>query len=227
MSKDFFNRKIVTTADGSSSIYLPDFDEHYHSHHGAMQESKHVFMKMGWNVVAEKKPHIDLLEVGFGTGLNAWLVYDEVRKNNRGNSVHYTSLELYPVTAEQAAQLNFVGQSHQSEFMRLHEARWNTSVPINNNFTLEKLEVSLQEFQSAHNYDLIFYDAFAPRVQPELWTEEIFLKLFSLLNPGGILVTYCAKGEVRRNMIAAGFSVEKLPGPPGKREMLRAVKSAL
>ncbi len=227
MSKDFFNRKIVTTSDGSSSIYLPDFDEHYHSHHGAMQESKHVFMKMGWNVVAEKKSRINLLEVGFGTGLNAWLVYDEVRKNNRGNSVHYTSLELYPVTAEQAAQLNFVDQSHQSEFIRLHEAEWNVSAQISDKFTLEKVEVSLQEFQSAHNYDLIFYDAFAPRVQPELWIAEIFQKLFSLLNPGGILVTYCAKGEVRRNMIAAGFSVEKLPGPPGKREMLRASKSEL
>lgn len=227
MSKDFFNRKIVTTSDGSSSIYLPDFDEHYHSHHGAMQESKHVFMKMGWELVAERKSHIDLLEVGFGTGLNAWLVYDEVRKNNRGNSVHYTSLELYPVTAEQAAQLNFVDQSHQSEFIRLHDAEWNVSAKINDKFTLEKVEVSLQEFQSAHNYDLIFYDAFAPRVQPELWTAEIFQKLYTLLNTGGVLVTYCAKGEVRRNMIAAGFSVEKLPGPPGKREMLRAVKSEL
>lgn len=227
MSKDFFNRKIVTTSDGSSSIYLPDFDEHYHSHHGAMQESKHVFMKMGWELVAERKSHIDLLEVGFGTGLNAWLVYDEVRKNNRGNSVHYTSLELYPVTAEQAAQLNFVDQSHQSEFILLHDAEWNVSTKINDKFTLEKVEVSLQDFQSAHNYDLIFYDAFAPRVQPELWTAEIFQKLYTLLNPGGVLVTYCAKGEVRRNMIAAGFSVEKLPGPPGKREMLRAVKSEL
>jgi len=227
MSKDFFNRKIVTTSDGSSSIYLPDFDEHYHSHHGAMQESKHVFMKTGWDVTAAKKSHIDLLEVGFGTGLNAWLVYDEVRRSDNGNSVHYTSLELYPVTAGQAAQLNFVDQSHQGEFMQLHDARWNDSVAINDKFTLEKLEVSLQEFQSARHYDLIFYDAFAPRVQPELWTAEIFQKLFSLLNPGGILVTYCAKGEVRRNMIAAGFSVEKLPGPPGKREMLRASKSGL
>lgn len=227
MSKDFFNRKIVTTSDGSSSIYLPDFDEHYHSHHGAMQESKHVFMKMGWDVVVKKKSHVDLLEVGFGTGLNAWLVYDELRKSAKENAVHYTSLELYPVATEDAAQLNFVDADDRSIFLRLHEATWNTSVPINERFTLEKLEVSLQEFQSVRFYDLIFYDAFAPRVQPELWTAEIFLKLFSLLNPGGILVTYCAKGEVRRNMIAAGFSVEKLPGPPGKREMLRAVKSEL
>ncbi|MCK6639901.1 MAG: tRNA (5-methylaminomethyl-2-thiouridine)(34)-methyltransferase MnmD [Bacteroidia bacterium] len=227
MSKDFFNRKIVTTSDGSSSIYLPDFDEHYHSHHGAMQESKHVFMKMGWDVVVKKKSHVDLLEVGFGTGLNAWLVYDELRKSAKENAVHYTSLELYPVATEDAAQLNFVDADDRSIFLRLHEATWNTSVPINERFTLEKLEVSLQEFQSVRFYDLIFYDAFAPRVQPELWTAEIFQKLFLLLKPSGILVTYCAKGDVRRNMIAAGFSVEKLPGPPGKREMLRAVKSEL
>lgn len=227
MSKDFFNRKIVTTSDGSSSIYLPDFDEHYHSHHGAIQESKHVFMKMGWNIFAEQKSHIDILEVGFGTGLNAWLVYDELRKKSKVNSVHYTSLELYPVATEDAAQLNFVDTADRATFMRLHEANWNSSVPIDEKFELEKQEVALQNFQSARCYNLIFYDAFAPRVQPELWTAEIFQKLFSLLNPGGILVTYCAKGEVRRNMIAAGFSVEKLPGPPGKREMLRAVKSEL
>lgn len=227
MSKDFFNRKIVTTSDGSSSIYLPDFDEHYHSHHGAMQESKHVFMKMGWELVAERKSHIDLLEVGFGTGLNAWLVYDELRKNSKVNSVHYTSLELYPVATEDAAQLNFIDAADRAVFMRLHEANWNTSVPLDEKFELEKQEVALQDFQTLRSYDLIFYDAFAPRVQPELWTAEIFQKLYTLLNPGGVLVTYCAKGEVRRNMIAAGFSVEKLPGPPGKREMLRAVKSEL
>jgi tRNA U34 5-methylaminomethyl-2-thiouridine-forming methyltransferase MnmC len=227
MNKDFFNRKIVITADGSSSIYLPDFEEHYHSHHGAMQESKHVFMKMGWDVVAEKKSHIDVLEVGFGTGLNAWLVYDELRRNSKENSVHYTALELYPVALEDAAQLNFVDADDRATFLRLHEATWSDSVSINEKFTLEKQEVSLQDFQSARCCDLIFYDAFAPRVQPELWIVEIFQKLFSLLHPGGILVTYCAKGEVRRNMIAAGFTVEKLPGPPGKREMLRALKPVL
>jgi tRNA U34 5-methylaminomethyl-2-thiouridine-forming methyltransferase MnmC len=224
MSQDFYNRKIVSTSDGSFSIYLPDFDEHYHSHHGAIQESKHVFMKMGWDATAINKSHIDLLEVGFGTGLNAWLVFEALRDTASGKSVHYTSLELYPVSPEHAVQLNFVSESDLAEFMRLHEAAWNTSVGINLRFELEKLEVSLQDFQPSRHYNLIFFDAFAPRVQPELWTSEIFQKLFALLQPGGILVTYCAKGEVRRNMIAAGFKVERLPGPPGKREMLRAIK---
>jgi tRNA U34 5-methylaminomethyl-2-thiouridine-forming methyltransferase MnmC len=181
-------------------------------------------MKMGWDATAINKSHIDLLEVGFGTGLNAWLVFEALRDTASGKSVHYTSLELYPVSPEHAVQLNFVSESDLAEFMRLHEAAWNTSVGINLRFELEKLEVSLQDFQPSRHYNLIFFDAFAPRVQPELWTSEIFQKLFALLQPGGILVTYCAKGEVRRNMIAAGFKVERLPGPPGKREMLRAIK---
>lgn len=224
MNRDFYRREIVITADGSSSIFLPEFNEHYHSHHGAVQESKHVFMKMGWEKVIPAKSHVDILEIGFGTGLNAWLVYDEVKTNSASPVVHYTSLELYPVSSEDAAKLNYVEDSRRGEFMSLHLSEWDKTVQVNQRFTLEKRNTSLQDFVAVRKYDLIFFDAFAPRVQPEMWTREIFDKMFSLMKPGGILVTYCSKGEVRRNMIAAGFEVEKVPGPPGKREMLRCSK---
>ena len=223
VSKDFFNRKIVTTADGSASIYLPDFDEHYHSVHGAVQESKHVFMKMGWEALADRS-NVSILEIGFGTGLNALLVLEECLRHPEVN-VNYISLEAYPVKLEDAAKLNYTEQSR-NEFLKLHEAEWNTPVRITKNFSLEKLQTTLQDFSPQENsFDLVVFDAFAPRVQPELWTEEVFRKMFFAMKPGGILVTYCSKGDVRRAMIAAGLSVEKLQGPPGKREMLRAKKS--
>jgi tRNA U34 5-methylaminomethyl-2-thiouridine-forming methyltransferase MnmC len=223
--KSFFERRIVITEDGSSSIYLPAFDEHYHSSHGAVQESKHVFMEMGWKFLAEKQDEISMLEVGFGTGLNAFLVLQECIRNS-AKQVHYTTLEAYPVSAEDAEKLNYAADPASKEsFLDLHRAAWNNTEKINPNFTLEKLHTPLQEFSPAENtFDLVFFDAFAPRVQPELWTEQVFTKLFHAMKNGGVLVTYCAKGDVRRNMIKAGFNVERLPGPPGKREMLRATK---
>lgn len=224
MNGDFYKREIVITADGSSSIFLPEFNEHYHSHHGAVQESKHVFMKMGWEKVIPGKSHVDILEVGFGAGLNSWLVCDEVKNNSEAPLVHYTSLELYPVSSEDAAKLNYIEDSRRGEFMSLHLSEWDKPALISQRFTLEKLNVALQDFASDRKFNLVFFDAFAPRVQPEMWTKEIFDKMFSLMKPGGILVTYCSKGEVRRNMIAAGFEVEKVPGPPGKREMIRCAK---
>lgn len=223
-SGDFYKREIVTTADGSTSIFLPDFNEHYHSHHGAVQESKHVFMKMGWEEAIPGKKQIDILEIGFGTGLNAWLVYEETLKRNTPE-VYYSAIETFPVSCELAAQMNYVSAEHNAEFMKLHEPTWNEGVKISSRFDLEKLQTTLADFVPFRKYDLVFFDAFAPRVQPEMWTKEVFEKLYASMNPGGILVTYCSKGEVRRNMIAAGFSVEKLPGPPGKREMIRARKT--
>lgn len=217
--KDFYKREIVITGDGSASIFLPDFNEHYHSHHGAVQESKHVFMKMGWDVVCPGKTQVNILEIGFGTGLNAWLVFEDVAQHANSPYVHYTSIEKFPVSAEDARKLNYTSDE---AFMKLHEAAWNSPVMLRDKFTLEKIQVTLQEFAPSRHFDLVFFDAFAPRVQPEMWTKEIFEKIFSCMNTGGVLVTYCSKGEVRRNMIAAGFTVEKVPGPPGKREMLRA-----
>ncbi len=218
----FLDRQLVTTGDGSVSIFLPQFNEHYHSHHGAVQESKHVFMKMGWEEAIKGKSSIEILEIGFGTGLNAWLVMQESKKKE-SPEVYYSAIEAYPVAPGIASQLNYCSPEEKSEFLLLHnDEDWNQGVSVLPKFALEKMKDTLSEFFPFRKYDLVFFDAFAPRVQPEMWTKEVFDKLFAAMNPGGILVTYCSKGEVRRNMIAAGFEVEKVPGPPGKREMLRA-----
>ena len=221
--EQFFRREVVTTGDGSHSVFLPEFNEHYHSHHGAVQESKHVFMKMGWEEAIKGKTEVELLEIGFGTGLNAWLVY-EATLHSDAPAVYYSSIEAFPVAPEMAAQLNYCSPAQRPEFMKLHHAPWNAGITLSAKFVLEKIQTTLADFVPPRQYDLIFFDAFSPRTQPELWTQEVFAKLFGAMNPGGILVTYCSKGDVRRNMIAAGFSVEKVPGPPGKREMLRAVR---
>lgn len=218
-NEKFLDRQLVTTADGSSSIFLPQFNEHYHSQHGAVQESQYVFMKMGWEEATKGKSSIEILEIGFGTGLNAWLVCEESGKES-SPEVYYSAIEAFPVSMEMAAQLNYT--ENKSEFLKLHEAEWNAGVEITPQFSLEKIQTTLADFVPFRKYDLVFFDAFAPSVQPEMWTKEVFGKLFGAMNPGGILVTYCAKGEVRRNMIAAGFEVERVAGPPGKREMLRA-----
>lgn len=233
MSADkFYDRELVTTGDGSSSIFLPQFNEHYHSHHGAVQESKHVFMKMGWEKVIPGKSQVDILEIGFGTGLNAYLVLDEIVDDAEDfPGVHYTALEAYPVDASMVSQLDYWKygsyanpENNRDAFLSLHEATWNEPDEVYPFFIIEKRQVHLQDFVPQREYDLVFFDAFAPRVQPEMWTKEIFDKMYSLMKPDGILVTYCSKGEVRRNMIASGFNVEKVPGPPGKREMLRCSK---
>ncbi len=217
----FYDRQLVTTEDGSSSIFVPHLNEHYHSTHGAVQESQYVFMRMGWEHAIPGKKQIEILEFGFGTGLNAWLVYEEAQKDN-SPEVYYSAIEAFPVTNEMAEQLNYCSPEQQPEFMKLHEVEWNAVIEITPKFALEKIQTTLADFIPFRKYDLVFFDAFAPAIQPELWTKEVFEKLFAAMNSGGTLVTYCAKGEVRRNMIAAGFAVERIAGPPGKREMLRA-----
>lgn len=226
--ENFYERKIVVTGDGSHSIYLPAFDEFYHSSHGALRESLHVFLKHGYEVLAANRTTpLRILEMGFGTGLNAFLTW--LRHAGETFDLHYTSLEAYPVGIETAASLNYLqamhAEQHAEIFNRMHVCAWGKAEIFPGNFTLLKLQTTLQEFSSAEKFDLVYYDAFAPRVQPELWTKEIFDRLFSAMHPGGLLVTYCAKGEVKRSMKAAGFRVEALPGPPGKREMTRAWKS--
>jgi tRNA U34 5-methylaminomethyl-2-thiouridine-forming methyltransferase MnmC len=220
-------RKIVITRDGSSTIYHAELDQHYHSIHGAVQESKHVFMKMGFFPIKESGlelthcKEISILEVGFGTGLNAFLVLQECLRDV-SLKCFYTSLEAFPLSVENSAQLNYAGESEKEYFESLHAAEWNKAISITKNFVLHKIQIKLEDFIPAENsYDLIFFDAFSPEAQPELWTEEIFKKLYHGMKANGILVTYCAKGQVRRNLVAAGFNVERLEGPPGKREMLR------
>jgi tRNA U34 5-methylaminomethyl-2-thiouridine-forming methyltransferase MnmC len=210
------------TEDGSHTLYLPEMDEHYHSVHGAIQESRHVFINAGFEACVVQQPRV--FEVGFGTGLNALLTAIEAGKN--GRKVVYTSVELYPLTLEQALQLNYGKMlGEETLFSTLHQAAWNETVSLTDSFDLRKVEADFASMPMAENeYDLIYFDAFAPNKQEDLWQQEIFDRLFRSLRPDGIFVTYCAKGVVRRMLQASGFVVERLPGPPGKHEMLRARK---
>jgi tRNA U34 5-methylaminomethyl-2-thiouridine-forming methyltransferase MnmC len=211
-------RQLQITADGSHTIQLQDQQITYHSIHGALQESKHVFIDAGWQHYLQNssKQAIHILEMGFGTGLNALLTLEAAGDV----SVYYEALELHPLQPNEYAGLNF-----NLPFLQdIHACAWEESIKITPTFQLKKVQVSLLEYQPLQMFDIVYFDAFAPTAQPELWTEQVFAKLFSYLNSKGILVTYCSKGYVRRNMLAAGFQVEKIPGPPFKREMLRATK---
>lgn len=211
----------VISKDGSSTLFSPHFDEHYHSIHGAIQESMHVFIGAGLKQFEQNE--VRILEMGFGTGLNALLtlIHGSEKK------VEYTGLEAYPVPQELLDKLNYpheLGAEAVEKFQKIHDAEWEKAESISPNFLLSKHKIQLEEFANETHYDLVYFDAFAPSAQAELWTLDIFQKMYALMANGGILVTYCAKGDVRRAMIAAGFQVEKIPGPPGKREMLRAKK---
>lgn len=213
---------ILTTGDGSQTLFSQQFDEIYHSRNGALTESQHVFVQHG--LMNVNKPFIKVFEVGFGTGLNALLCAHYAQQN--GIKVEYTGVELYPVEDTIANQLSY----HEAlidcpiETAVLHKAPWSERVAITPNFTLLKIQQSFVDVQLFEIYDVIFFDAFAPDKQPELWDLSVFQKCFSMLREGGVLTTYCAKGYVKRNMQEAGFRVEKVPGPPGKREMLVAFK---
>ena len=221
-------RKIILTSDGSHSISVPELNVVYHSVHGAIQESLHVFIKAGLidSGVFDYIGVHNVLEVGFGTGLNALLTLIEA--DNHKNRIYYTALELYPLSETITDQLNYCEQlkqqSYQPMFKRMHECEWEEMFEITWHFRLTKMKQDVADHSAKDHYAIIYFDAFAPNAQPELWTKEIFKKLYKMLIPGGILVTYCSKGDVRRNMIAAGFEVEKLPGAKRKREMLRARK---
>jgi tRNA U34 5-methylaminomethyl-2-thiouridine-forming methyltransferase MnmC len=225
-------RKIITTDDGSHSIYIPDLKENYHSTHGAIQESLHVFIEAGLKkVLADNLSSVlNVLEVGMGTGLNLLLSYIETKEITV--SLKYTSIEAYPLDKKFIQQLNYAEILSSSlkiplkgVFEKIHDCEWDQEVELSENFTLKKIKNKLQEVNlKANTFDLIYYDAFGPPTQPEMWTDEIFTSLFSSLKNNGCLVTYCAKGEVKRILKRAGFTIESLPGPPGKREMIRALK---
>jgi tRNA U34 5-methylaminomethyl-2-thiouridine-forming methyltransferase MnmC len=205
---------------------MPELGVAYHSVHGAIQESMHVFIEAGFKSACTNQSVCSILEVGFGTGLNALLTAIEAEKTE--TSIYYVALEPYPLGDEEILSLNYCKQLNrkdlQDDFIRMHQCEWNKSIAVTENLLLHKSKYMLQSFAHITIFDLIYFDVFAPAAQPELWTKEVFDKMFALLAPGGVLVTYCSKGEVRRNMMAAGFKVEKLPGPPQKREMLRAIR---
>ena len=219
-------RKIITTADGSKTIQIEDWNEQYHSVHGAVQEAYHVFIKNGLSLF-EDRP-LSILEIGFGTGLNAFITLLEA--NKKGLTVTYKGVEAYPVLPEELRELDYstaLGQSENEEyFLKMHQTPWGHSHEITQKFFLEKKQLDFREVSDTNVFDLIYFDAFGARVQPELWTEEVFEIMFKAMKEGGVLVTYSAKGSVRRAMQQVGFVVERLPGPPGKREMLRAIKQS-
>lgn len=220
-------REIIKTGDGSTTIHLPEWGESYHSKHGAIAEALHVFIATGFSFQLDKiRGHnLSILEVGFGTGLNAFLTFLEAQK--RKVTVYYKGVEAYPVGREELDNLNFgdvFSKEAKDTFRALHEASWNECCGITPEFQLFKQQAFFKDIEDQQAFDLIYFDAFGPRVQPELWTEAVFEMMYRALKTGGCLVTYSAKGAVRRAMQSVGFKVERLPGPPGKREMLRAVK---
>jgi len=231
-------REVVITADGSSTIHLPDWDEQYHSKHGAIQEAYHVFIKHGLryfcaenldkeeNEASVINKEVAILEIGFGTGLNAFITFLEVEKLKI--KTNYVGVEAYPVSAEEIQLLNYTkeleAEDREAVFKQMHEVSWNEGHDISSLFLLEKQKKFFSEINEKDVYNIIYFDAFGARVQPELWTEPIFESMYKSLKTGGVLVTYAAKGSVRRAMQAVGFTVERLEGPPGKREMLRGIK---
>ncbi|QHL88507.1 tRNA (5-methylaminomethyl-2-thiouridine)(34)-methyltransferase MnmD [Nibribacter ruber] len=219
--------EVRQTKDGSTTLFVPELNEHYHSVHGALQEGLHVFIKMGLEDALTRSTSVRILEVGFGTGLNALLTLQHVLATKA--EVVYDTLEKYPLPMDVVNQLGFdkfiLNPELLDFFQPLHTAPWEQPVVITPQFTLRKLETDLEAFAPAsESYDLVYFDAFAPEKQPHLWTDAIFQKMYDALAPGGTLVTYCAKGSFKRSLKAAGFKVEALPGPPGKREMTRGVK---
>lgn len=217
--------RLLLTADGSHTALNEALDKTYHSIHGAWQESQRVYIELGlwnaWAIFPDAELH--LFEMGFGTGLNALLTAHEAEKRQR--PVFYTAIEAFPLQQNDAQQLNYDQLLGTSYLPQLHESPWNTAVRINPYFTLTKCEGNLQSFTTEERFHLIYYDAFAPTAQPELWEPEIFKKLVQLLLPMGMLTTYCSKSYVQRNMRAAGLTVEKHPGPPHKRDVVRAIKN--
>jgi len=229
-------RNLILTKDGSHTIVVmgmtapavTDMNVTYHSIHGAIRESMHVFINAGLNSITplEAVRCLNILEIGFGTGLNALLTFIEAEKTKQ--IIHYTTIDLYPLEEDEITTLNYCEQLDRQDlfpiFIQMHSCEWEKSAQLSKTFYLHKTKQDLHDYKNSEFYDLIYFDAFAPRIQPELWTKNIFDKMYSILNTYGILVTYCSKGDVRRNMMAAGFIVEKMKGPPGKREMIRGKK---
>lgn len=221
-------RKIITTKDGSTTIHLEEWNEQYHSTHGAIQEAAHVFINTGLHHVKNtfNPAQIHILEMGFGTGLNAFMTFLKAQKHNF--AINYVGVEAYPVASAELSQLNYTcelqAENHSETFHNMHSCDWEQETTLSKNFQLTKRQQLFEQIDDNEKFNLIYFDAFGARVQPKLWTATIFQKMYNALQNNGVLVTYAAKGSVRRAMQEVGFKVERLPGPPGKREMLRATK---
>ena len=216
-------KKLVITNDGSHSLFVPEINECYHSRHGSIVEAEHVFIRNG--LLAEEKKQFNILEIGFGTGLNALLTAQKSKQKKI--TINYHAIEVDPVLAYNYTQLNFtdlIGINN-SELLKLHECSWQKEHIIHSFFKLTKYKISLEHYTSKMKFDIIYFDAFSPEKQPHLWSSEVFQHMYNLLNENGFLVTYCAKGTVKRTMKSIGFKIVSLDGPPGKRQMTRANKS--
>lgn len=216
-------REIITTKDGSTSLFIPEWNETYHSKNGAIQEAYHVFIKNGLSIFKGKS--VSILEIGFGTGLNAFITSLEAEKNNL--PIDYTAVEAFPITIEEIDAMNFASKIDSNKtniFIAIHQLNWEVKNQVCDNFYLTKRKQFFQDINDKEYFDIIYFDAFSFDVQPELWSEAIFTKMHTALKTNGILVTYACRTIIKQAMISAGFSIEKLPGAPGKREMLRACK---
>ncbi|MCC8174441.1 MAG: tRNA (5-methylaminomethyl-2-thiouridine)(34)-methyltransferase MnmD [Odoribacter sp.] len=216
-------REFLITEDGSHTLYVPELKEHYHSTYGAIQESKHVYIDAGLNHL--KKSAISILEAGFGTGLNALLSL--LYAQEKEIKINYHSIEKYPLTQEEFNLLNyenFFSKDNSAYLKKLHTVEWEKETEITPSFTLHKYKKDFREVDFNEKFDLVFYDAFNPDVQPHLWSKEVLSNFYKALKLGGILTTYCVKGEIKKHLRNLGFTIERLPGPPGKRHMLRATK---
>lgn len=219
-------RKVVTTSDGSKTIRIVDLDENYHSMHGALQEANHVFIKYGLNECLDRD-EIKIFEMGFGTGLNSFIT--AINISDLKLKVEYYGVEAFPVSKVELESLeygNLLGEVNKVLYEKIHLIEWDKLQEITPNFQLKKIKAKLQDIKLENQFfDIIYYDAFGPRAQEEMWSTGLFEKMYNCLKPNGFLVTYCAKGQVKRNMKSVGFTIETLPGPPGKREMTRGWKN--
>jgi len=216
--------RVVITEDGSKTIYVPSLDEHYHSTHGAIQESRHIFINSGLKKVAARE--INIFELGFGTGLNAFLTVLETQDKNI--KVSYSSIEKYPVPFEKIRELNYpelIDAEKRPLFDLLHSCDWNSYIEITDKFSLRKIQADIKNYSHDHKYDLVYFDAFGADKQPGMWTADIISGIAGACNPGAVFVTYSARGELKRQLKCEGFNVEHPSGPPGKREITRALKS--
>lgn len=220
--------QVFSTTDGSSSLISGRFGEAYHSRHGAIQESQHVFIDAGLKyAIAQELEQINILEIGFGTGLNAFMTYLEA-KSISNTKINYHTIEAYPVTTEQYELLNYaeILEADQAEFVLMHESKWNETVQLHYNFSLTKYHQTFETFKSEIPFDLIYFDAFAPSIQAHLWDVPYLETIYKICKDDAALVTYCAKGSFKRALKTCGFKLESLPGPAKKREMTRALKTS-
>lgn len=220
------NRQLFITQDGSHTVRLEQEQLTFHSVYGAIHESQHVYIRAGLESILQKYESLHIFEMGFGTGLNAWLTLLEADKKKI--NIEYLGMEAYPLEDSLISGINYPelpeSSKHKGAFEQMHASPWEQTIALTAQFSLKKIKTSLLDFQTEEKFNLIYFDAFAPDIQPELWTKEVFEKIFKWLLPGGCLVTYSAKGQVRRNLRGVGFEIEKLPGPHPKREMTRACK---